>query len=393
MKAKYIRHSLTAALIGLVAAGMATSCSETIDAPEKPVGSGVTTMSMDWNGAMTDFTGSDVDGSRAEAAWTWMNGNTVLIYDNDQSHTPIGRAVYDTNTGAWTFEARKTGLTEGTCVAYFTPNVIDFNTSTGYIAVDNRSPIFRGEGQYKVTDDGIFRMSCVLNPACARIHYTSDTASDFEINYASGVYRLEIGDFFTDPTSSASISASEWTRNTAGNGYTSPYIYVISELVPRVKIGDTVYRYRADGRDPEAGKSIRMALGGTFGSDNTWESAPYVHHSSSMSRKNIYGSTTHTLMSQTLESAIGFYMTVDYSWTPYSGSLTQTESNPYPFVLTMNINDESTQEALCEITGTDGIEWSYILRFNQTKVGNVKVAPSGGNDVYVTITSFKISNF
>ena len=88
MKSAYFNHNLiAAALIGLAAAGMA-SCSET-DAPEAPAAPGKT-YPMEWTGGIGEW--NDDKNSRAGAAWTWQDGNTVILFESDQT-TVLGRAI------------------------------------------------------------------------------------------------------------------------------------------------------------------------------------------------------------------------------------------------------------------------------------------------------------
>ena len=383
MKSAYFNHNLiAAALIGLAAAGMA-SCSET-DAPEAPAAPGKT-YPMEWTGGIGEW--NDDKNSRAGAAWTWQDGNTVILFESDQT-TVLGRAIYSSATSSWTFEPSKSGVTSGACVGVFSP--IDNEPAT-QILVTNTAPIFKGSGEYSIVE-GLFRVSMVLNPACARMRFKSDSPVAFYANYANGTDRMNTNDFFTPATANNEFSSSQWTHGNDGLWY-SPYVYIMDNIVPRIKIGQTVYRYKADAREPEAGMSILLTLPGTPGSEESWMSAPYVNYTTSMSRKNIFGTVTHTLMSQTLESAIGFHLFTELLWTPYSGTLTQTESNPYPFVLSMTLGGEQTTHPLCEIDGMSGTNWHITSLFNQTSIGNIKVISSGGNDVYVTLTDFTISNF
>lgn len=391
MNTKYFRHGLAAALAGLLAAGMASSCSESTDSPVLP--EATASIPMSWDGAMADFApaaGSDNE-SRSinqDGSWTWETGNKVLIYDNDQSATPLGIATYS-GSNKWTFTPQGTMPAEGNCVAYFTLDAQTFNEYHGRISVSSSNPLYRGEGVFKMID-GELRLSCMLSPACARLCFIGNgsSTSAFATDYASGNYRLATHDFFTEPASVHEFSALDWISNGR-----SHYIYIIDDLIPRVKVGNTVYRYRADARTPEAGQTILLSFPGTPGSENTWMSAPYVKKTASLSRTNIYGSVTRNLINEMLESEIGFLFYVDFEWTPYSGSLTQTTSNMYPFFVNMTIGDETEDYYLCEIDGTSGVRMQVQGLYNDTRFGNIIVKPANSNDVYVTIHSLSLSNF
>lgn len=165
-----------------------------------------------------------------------------------------------------------------------------------------------------------------------------------------------------------------------------------NNVIPRVKIGSTVYRYTG----PEA--SAQLYGGQTvnlpFPTENPslWESAEYVSTQSSLAQFNIYpSSSTKTILSGNLQSPIGFLVYLNYEWHPYSDISTNPDHN-YPFVCRLYDGNNSYNDIILTELGTGNLEWTQSFSWSETSFSRMDFV-ADDYDVYVTVPKAIIANF
>ena len=311
----------------------------------------------------------------------WDDGDCIFIFDRRNPDDCLGFACHISDSEGWIFNRNSYSGSESRQVRIFHSRTYDSSSNVygGYTkpAVTSSDPAYIGEGNLSVRN-GHFNLSGGLRPTTARINF-SGAADEYMLDY--GIYSLSI-------ESGESMSTLYWPNPLQYSGERSFY----NNVIPRVKIGSTVYRYTG----PEA--SAQLYGGQTvnlpFPTENPslWESAEYVSTQSSLAQFNIYpSSSTKTILSGNLQSPIGFLVYLNYEWHPYSDISTNPDHN-YPFVCRLYDGNNSYNDIILTELGTGNLEWTQSFSWSETSFSRMDFV-ADDYDVYVTVPKAIIANF
>ena len=171
----------------------------------------------------------------------WDDGDCIFIFDRHNPDDCLGFACHISDSEGWIFNRNSYSGSESRQVRIFHSRTYDSSSNVygGYtkLAISSSDPAYIGEGNLSVRN-GHFNLSGGLRPVTARINF-SGAADEYMLDY--GIYSLSI-------ESGESMSTLYWPNPLQYSGQRSFY----NNVIPRVKIGSTVYRYTG----PEASAQL-----------------------------------------------------------------------------------------------------------------------------------------